>query len=694
MSLGRRRTAGPPGAHGRTTRPVAMLLAVVMAIGSVAACTDDDAADDGEPLSAERLRTVMTELAAGLPAEPTAAMEHLVSQIHNGSAETAQAAVAEILRRSGIPIVTGDGPVAAVPDDLMIYEVPVYAEFIPVLTEAVRAADRYSVEQFATILQVLGITTEPLGFAELAGAVADWGKGTDDHAIFVSAAAAVRALGAARGELLYATADPEAVYLDPLQTVVLLAHAGGRFFEVKEGAQAALGAPAGPSFLDKMLGGVAYAAPAGLCSLLSELRKQSDPIVSANANFLRGELQDRLRSIVMDPADKAGFDKASAARGILATAVNSILLMLGARLSLSVDKPETHFKHQAGTRDEHVTVTATATFDIEATAYKLECYSLAGVEMPKAGPLQGFTVRWETSQPRATRIQEGSRLLSAVSADSSKFHDGGTTGPDGKTTLELMPPVERPAGEGAELSGRVIVTAALDKEQFPFKLDDLWGVAKEAGGVAGGTSDGMGFAVVKSYELIAELLTKAGLPTQSIPVNVTYHGSDIVIAKGESSVNLLVVELPRVYVDLVSCAGVEGPYTGTGGYEMDVEDFYREGWHSLLGIDAPDKAAEDKEILPVEVADNGQPQRFLIAQGNGGPFLEGEITLIPRSRRESPILAHKYVLYDGWKVGRPAGEIEILIAGKSFPFNDLSWPVIQVREDTRCPKVEYTYDNL
>jgi hypothetical protein len=52
------------------------------------------------------------------------------------------------------------------------------------------------------------------------------------------------------------------------------------------------------------------------------------------------------------------------------------------------------------------------------------------------------------------------------------------------------------------------------------------------------------------------------------------------------------------------------------------------------------------------------------------------------------------VLYNGKEIARLAGEIEILIAGKSFPFNDLSWPVIQVRADPRCPKVEYTYDNL
>jgi hypothetical protein len=652
-----------------------MLLAVVMVIGSVAACTDDDAADDGQILSAEQLRTVMTELAEGLPAEPTAAMEQLVSQIHNGSPETAQAAVAEILRRSGIPIVTGDGPVAAVPDELMFYEVPIYAEFIPILTKAVRAGDRYSVEQFATILQVLGVTTEPLEFAELAGAVADWGKGPDDHAIFVSAAAAVRALGAARGELLYATADPETVYLDPLQTVLLLAHAGGEFYEVKEGAQAALGA-------------------AGVCSLLAEMRKHSDPIVSANAKFLSGELQNMILSKVLDPKTKGRFDKAKVTKGILATAINAALLLLGARLSLSVDKQETHFKHEAGSRNEHVTVTATATYDIEITEEKLECYSLAGVNIPKSGPLEGFTVRWDTSQQLGLRVQDGNRLLSAVSADSRKFHDGGTTGSDGSTTLELKPPLESPAGQGAEMSDWVIVTAALDKEQFPFKLGDIWSAGKSAANAAQKGTGGYNFAILKSYELLVELLTKAGLPSQSIPVRVTYHGTDVVIAKGENSVNLLVVELPRVYVDLVSCTGVKGPYKGTAGYEMDVEDFYREGWQSVLGIDAPDKAAEDIEILPVEVNDNAQPHRFLIAQGNGGPFLEGQITLRPLYLRQNHADRYAWVLYNGKEIARLAGEIEILIAGKSFPFNDLSWPVIQVRADPRCPKVEYTYDNL
>src|SRR5690606_24100781 len=451
----------------------------------------------------------------------------------------------------------------------------------------------------------------------------------------------------------------------------------------------------GPGVVDKVLGGgVAYATDAGVCSLLAEMRKHEDPIVSANAKFLSGELQNMILSKVLDPKTKGRFDKAKVTKGILATAINAALLLLGARLSLSVDKQETHFKHEAGSRAEHVTVTATATFDIEITEKKLECYSLAGVNIPKSGPLEGFTVRWETSQQLNRRVQDGNRLLTAVSADLRKFHDGAKTGPDGSTTLELKPPRESPAGRGAEMSDRVIVTAALDKEQFPFKLGDIWSAGKSAANVAQKGTGGYTFAILKTYELLVELLTKAGLPSQSIPVRVTYHGTDVVIAKGENSVNLLVVELPRVYVDLVSCAGLKGPYKGTGGYEMDVEDFYREGWKSLLGIDAPDKAAEDNEILPVEInVDNGQPHRFTIAMGNGGPFLEGQITPRPLYLRENHADRHAWVRYKGG-IARLVGEIEILIAGKSFPFNDLSWPILRVPDDPRCPKVEYKYDNL
>ncbi|HEX5596911.1 MAG TPA: hypothetical protein VFX61_12980, partial [Micromonosporaceae bacterium] len=227
-----------------------------------------------------------------------------------------------------------------------------------------------------------------------------------------------------------------------------------------------------------------------------------------------------------------------------------------------------------------------------------------------------------------------------------------------------------------------------------FKLDDLWALAK---GAAEGKAGVASFAILKVYELIAELLTKAGLPSQSIAIDVDYHGADIVLAKGANSVNLILARLPKVHVDLVSCSGVKGPYKGTGGFDgAEMNEFYRQAWASVFGVHAPAKTpAQGTNLVPVQVDDNGRPHTFLIMKGEGGKqFLDGQITIYPAERRDSPILANKIAYYDGWKVGRPVGEVEILLAGNSFPFSDLSWPVLRVKEDPRCPKVEYRYDNL
>ncbi|HEX5598411.1 MAG TPA: hypothetical protein VFX61_20700, partial [Micromonosporaceae bacterium] len=491
----------------RARRAVAALLVTALLTTSCTGSGDEPGTDD--------LRSALAEVTRSLPAEPIAAVERLVADIHLGTPPRAQAATAELLRRSGIPVVSADGPVLAVPNEVMLLDVPVYAEFLPALTAAVRAGDRYSADQFATILQVTKITNRPLKSTELGGAVAGWGKEPGDHQVFVSAGAAVRALGAARGEVLHAKADPQAVFLDPLQTLLLAAHTGGRFAKVKPGAKpAALAAAPRPGLFDRLIGtGVAHAAPEGICGALESLLENPSAIITANANFLKGELQERLLSQVLGEKTKMRFDKASAANGILGTALSSILLMLGSRVQLSTDKNKTHFKHQAGSRAEHVKITAKATFDFKVAAKKLECYSLAGVSIPKAGPLEGFTIRWSSSQPRGGTIQEGNALLTAVSADSKKFTNGERTGKNGESTLEVKPPVEDPAGEGATLTGRAVFTATLDKENFPFKLDDLWALAK---GAAEGKAGVASFAILKVYELIAELLTKAGLPSQSI----------------------------------------------------------------------------------------------------------------------------------------------------------------------------------
>ena len=74
--------------------------------------------------------------------------------------------------------------------------------------------------------------------------------------------------------------------------------------------------------------------------------------------------------------------------------------------------------------------------------------------------------------------------------------------------------------------------------------------------------------------------------------------------------------------------------------------------------------------------------------GEGGAqFLDGVITFVPHLNARADVLPDR-------RVGRPVGEVEILLAGSTFPFSDLSWPLHRVNTDPRCPEVTYFYDGL
>lgn len=621
-------------------------------------------------------------VANGLPDDPAQAAEQLVAEIHSGDGKRSAAATAELLRRAGHPIVSAKGPVVALPDKVALFDAPIYAELVPLLAEATRAGDRYTVDQFATLLTAVGLTPKQATFAQLMATFGGWGKGERDNSIFVTAGTAVRALSAQRQQVLFAGADPETVHLDPLQTVLLLSHATSRLVEVT--GQVKSHAMGRPGVLDRLVGGgVAHAAPAkpaGPCGELAALiGTPPDQVSKAITDIGVGQLKDGLAQELLSEAGKETFDKANEAWGKAGATVSAIMLMLGARLDLTADKNSTHFKHRAGSRDEHVLLTATARFDLKIALDKLECYALAGVDIPKPGPLKDLTVRWDSYQAQAGTFKEGgAQLLQAVSADSTKITRGSKTGDDGTATLELKPMVEDPADKGAKLKGKATYIAELDRESFPFELGDVYALL----------SNPVGFGIGKTFDLLREVLTKAGLPSQAITIEVEFHGVDVILAQGENEVNLIMAKLPRVYVDLVSCAGLTGPFKGTAGYDGAKSGQLLQMAGAATGVHVPkDFAGKDNEIS-VMPNDRIGPNPFFIMKGEGGnQFLDGVIDLYPHM-----FLNNALVLYGNWQVGRPVGHVEILLAGHRFPFSNLRWPVMRVAEDPRCPKARYFHD--
>lgn len=561
-------------------------LALVLGLGGAPA-GQPVAAADGWDFGAER-----DALLGPLPADPSAAATALVDHIYGDSFNAATIATMELFRRAGMPIVNLAGLVAALPDQRVLLHTPVTAELVPSLVQSVRAGDYYTIEELNQLLVDSELFAAPLDPAALTGALGLWGKLSDDPGArppapeAVTAGAAVRALGARRGQVYYSAAylpeDPSSVTVDLLQVTLIFSHFAAESY--------VLVPPTGQSLIERILGvGVARAAGLGedcktALTFYEEMGKKSDLLEG-----LDQELYEFLMEALKEATDDAGIPteipKPSDLLGISgkASAVMTTLLWLaGIRLNLQADPKKTHFRHSAGAGGE-VTVTATASFkfpglDQGLSQQGLDCLKLlTDVEAFPDGPLPGFKIRWSMDQPRAQsgQIQEGGKLLRPVASSEAAFYNtsggGTTTGSDGTSKVVLQPAAERNPGSGNLNTGRATVTASLDKEDMPLKLKDLVGVVNPTK-----------FAIDRLFDLANSAIRRIGLPKQQVPVTVEYHGGDIYTIEGKTTLFALWYFLP-IKVALYTCDGLKGRWRGTSGFNAD-RNFFGDVANKLLPV--------------------------------------------------------------------------------------------------------------
>jgi hypothetical protein len=276
----------------------------------------------------------------------------------------------------------------------------------------------------------------------------------------------------------------------------------------------------------------------------------------------------------------------------------------------------------------------------------------------------GFRVRWSLAQTHG-RGHQG-KYLSVVPADSRKLDSCGScgevTGPSGGSTLELYPPVERQPGVGVELKGYAVVTASLDKDDFPFKLKDLLGLRNPAD-----------FAASKAWDLAISALQRAGLPSQTRTIRVGYHGAEIYIARGQKAVFLVFANAP-VLLDAYTCEGLNGRWQGIGGF-LDVATY--ELWLTDFGANFPEGPATLRE-LNFMINPEAAESIFDIVPGS----------LTGAMRIDAALVAANRAVVVNQTVGRPVGEVEVLMGGATMDILGLGapiFPVIWMPEDERCP---------
>lgn len=495
-----------------------------------------------------------------LPSEPSAAAVALVELLYDTDFEVGRFATMEILRRAGIPIVNLDGLAVALPDGNVLVDAAVPAELVPNVTRSVREGDFYTLEEAGALLVDSGLFTEPLPLDVLATALGQWGKPIADPAApippaeSVFAGAAVRALGAKQGEVYAAALDPAAATVDPLQVVLLFSHLAVDAYTLNE-----------PSASRPLVAGLGSLGPrvARAAGLGCETALESyDKTIGDTGGALLWEtfkwaLGNKELAEKFDGA-KGKVDKASA---ILTT----LIWLTGIRMNLVVAPEATHFRHKPGDAGRNVTVTATVTFEYPLPADAAACLKLfASMDVFPQGPLPGFKVRWKINQP-LNKAANG-KFLRPAAGQTEAFTDTGAGGSEtnaqGQSKVVLEPAVERKPETGTLKTGKATIIASVDKDDFPFALNDLLGL-----------KDPFGFAADKTFDLVNSAIRRLGLPRQQKTIPVEYHsGADILVIEGETTLFALWYFLP-LKVKLWTCDGLKGRWQGTAGFNADLNAF-------------------------------------------------------------------------------------------------------------------------
>jgi hypothetical protein len=611
---------------------------------------------------------------------PLALVQSLIETIYGPDEAQAQSAMVELLRLAGLPVASIYGPVVALPEGLVLEDALIYAELIPDLTRAVRKGDFYTPSQVADLLVEIELSSEPLPPEVLVAGLGQWGKGTDVPLESQIAGAAVRALAGRRLEVLYLGADSDQIEIDPLQTVLILAHATSRVRARLPEQDYLPGAG--------WFGVVPVSArQAGPCDALEKKLTGRTEAQQFVAQQVRDRLIDSWKEMLFNKKVNDSIDKGKDVYSKGTAVLSMLLLLLGAQIDVNDNKGGlTHFKHDKGSRAEHIVVRALATFDSNIAKQKVACYSLAGITVPPPGPLDGFKVRWSMDQ--AAGSDGGGSYLRVVSSDRKKLDScgtcGETTGPDGRSTIELYPPVElKQEGSeerGKERTGWVQVKASLDKEDFPFKVSELIGLVKPGG-----------YAADKTFDLAISALTRAGLPSSQRLLRVDYHGSEVLVAKGKGNLFLFYAMAP-VELDIYTCDGLAGKWQGRGGLGGADVNVLGSIAESITGQTIPRNVVYMRDLSFFINPDAHESVFTIVPEAKMTGVMRVDDSKARRIWQEMKNYA------TGQKNLRPVGQVEVLINETSMSIITIGGstvhPVYAVNSDPRCPGGGYEFENI
>jgi hypothetical protein len=686
---------------------LALVLATTPMLASHVVAQEGEVA--GDPVSAPLVhppvpdQAALDAMRASAPTDPFDAAAYLVDQIGGGDLGRAAAAVGEILRRSGIPVVSSDGPVLAWPDHLVLTDLPVYAEWTADLAREVIHEEAWTLAAFVDGLKGIELIDEQADPADVGAGLATWGKDPEDPVESVFAGAVLRALGGRRGQVMVPGLDAELLAIDTLAGTLVLAHALGDADERT---------PLAAHLATRRPGRALGVAPGerGLVQALALARSDpcaalADGVRSRTGQAGKDILKDKVKDAIKRRAPSAVRDRVGTLIDVSDKAldvVSLLLLLAGTEFELVADKPATHYKHAGGSRREHVKLKAKATFDSALAQKNLACYRLAGIKVPPNGPIAGFKVAWMLTQALGSYSRFGTGMnpfplfqqgkhLTVVRADRWKVCDrlscGETTGSDGMSQLELYPPVEMKPNKGAHLYGKVGVKASLSQDDVPslVKVTDPRSLIKRG---AGGLPTGQAaWAIKKIVDLAISYLKRAGLPNRSLTINVGYHGNDVYVVKGSGTAFLFWYSAP-FKIDLYTCEGLrEGVWKGEAEFK-GIRNFLGDAAKAIFRVNLRGRVVDRNPNVnqPLNLLDqSGFPWVTPI-----DPYLNAWFEVTRRPREETvmleggPRLIAEHLDGTVGDVQLYVGDTSLDVAMETFGLGTANFPIVGRPDDPRC----------
>jgi hypothetical protein len=668
----------------------------------------------------------------GLPADPIDATDALVAKVFEPDADTAVAATAEILRRTGLPLVSADRPILALPDTDMIVNHQIPVEMIPSLTDAIRSGQRYTLDQVAQLLDAAGATQSTITGPQLVGLLARWGKSSGDPVESVVAGTAERALGAWHHQLLNpqtvvtaddeqqaranpahapaatlaALNDPERVTgLDPLQVILLLAHATSYVDTVAD--VTASSAPGLRSLGGALLGPVpaqapgaaavpapgapapAAAAPSSnaLCSFLDFSDTTEGKVghgVEKNA-FRQALIQGAKLVLKTGAAVAKILGKAFVVYDIATDVLTTVLLFTGLHVTISFDKSITHFRHQPHDLSRNVQFVATLTFHSALQGDNGQyhgCWRFAGVSMPQNGGIKNWLVHWKVKGPVVLLRKDN---LSLIPVSGPKAVDQPTDA-NGQTLVSMQPRTELkpppPGQDNAHPEHMMVnqITADPDPNLDLVEPGDIFNLGAFL-------VNPLAPVVLELEKMINRAVRNHLLPGTTIPYAVSYHLVEPYTSKADGVLNLIMVAGVHVSADLYSCAGPGGPWKGTVHFD-DALQGGMAALKSMLGVGGPDSGTIDKDVSFTLDPSSDQRKSFTLFSGNGsfGMWLQLDPAAIDKLDHPAPNLpaASPVVGTGSWTIGgQDVTELASML-GPSMA-HGLTLRVVASPDEPRCP---------